>query len=78
MAKKVIKESKEELVSTENKDTQIKKVPEQKAVSMSVEDLVKQLKDKEQLKTVIENQYHQLCGQIQLLVQMINSLQEKR
>jgi len=74
MAKRVIEEVVDKKVELKKEET---KAVVKKPASVSLEDLVKQLKDKEQLKVVIENQYHQLCGQIQLLVQMISVLQEK-
>lgn len=46
-------------------------------MGITKEDLQKQLKEKEELKIVIENQYYQLIGQIQLLSQQIHTLEEK-
>ncbi len=46
-------------------------------MGITKEELKKQLKDKEELKVVIENQYYQLIGQIQLLSQQIHTLDEK-
>lgn len=43
----------------------------------SVEDLKEQLIKKEKLRVVLEQQYHVLNGQIQLLAQQIAELQEK-
>lgn len=71
MAKKTVKENQE-------KPNETKAMGKGDPKVMYLDDLVQQLRDKEKLKTVIENQYQQLCGQIQLLFQQISSLKETK
>jgi hypothetical protein len=43
-----------------------------------LQDLIKQLKQKEELKTALETEFYKVIGQIQLLTQQIEALKEKK
>lgn len=45
--------------------------------SLTLDDLKKLLKDKEDLKIVLENEYFKLQGQIQFLAQQIQTLEKR-
>lgn len=69
MAKKVKESTVEE---------QPKKEEAVKQNSLSLDDLKKLLKEKEDLKLVLENEFFKLQGQIQFLYQQIQYLQGKK
>jgi hypothetical protein len=53
-------------------------VKEEKRLGMTLEELCKMRKEKEDLKVAIENEYYKLLGQIQLLSQQIDTLAKKQ
>jgi hypothetical protein len=55
----------------------IEQKEEKKSISLSIADLEKQLKQREELKLSLETKYYQVLGQLQLLAQQIEDLKEK-